>query len=62
MVEPGKNVLFYSVLLYIDRKNLSSTGTEIVIFDVIVTFHFNKRCIILIDQLTFHIVGRHCDI
>ena len=30
MVERGKNGLFYSVLLYIDRKkNLSSTGTGI---------------------------------
>ena len=36
MVERGKNGLFYSALLvlYIDRKNLSSTGTGIVIFDV----------------------------
>ena len=55
VVERGKNVLFYSVLLYIDReKNLSSNG--IVIFDVIVTFRFNTRCIILIGQLTFNIV------
>ena len=38
MVERGKNVLFYSALLYIDRKIIiSSTGTRIVIFDVIVT-------------------------
>ena len=37
MVEGGKNLLFYSAPLYIDRKNLSSTGTGIVIFDVIVT-------------------------
>ena len=38
MVERGKNVLFYSALLYIDKKKtLSSTGTGIVIFDVIVT-------------------------
>ena len=38
MVERGKNVLFYSVLLYIDRKKyISSTGTGINIFDVIVT-------------------------